>query len=297
MTTGVYPTHAMKDVDTFSSYLKDVSDYELLSREEEVELAKRIEEGDEEAKQKFINSNLRLVISIVKRYQGGGLSFLDLVQEGNKALISAANKFDYRKGYKFSTYATYWIKLTVRRAIIDKGRAIRLPVHVREKVYELEKAYWKHMCNNEGSEPSLDELADKTTLDKDEIGFLQEISYFENICSLDAPIAEADMFALLDSIEEERNTSLDKFVSLDSTGHDLRKILKEVLTSREQTVIEMRYGLFDGKERTLHQIGRHFDLSRERIRQIEEEALSKLREYLVESEQFDVFIDFSIFDK
>lgn len=254
-------------------YLKEIGNYPLLTMEEEVELAKRIEEGDEAAKQLLAESNLRLVVSIAKRYVGRGLSFLDLIQEGNLGLIKAVDKFDYSKGFKFSTYATWWIRQAITRSIADQSRTIRIPVHMSEiinKTYRVSRTLLQEL----GREPTEQELADAMDMTIDKVREVLKIS--SDPISLDIPIGEEEDSHLGDFIKDENILGPEESATY-SILRDQISMLLDTLTEREQRVLILRFGLTDGRTRTLEEVGKEFNVTRERIRQIEAKALRKLR--------------------
>ena len=253
--------------------LKEIGKVSLLSAEEEIELAKRMEEGDEEAKKRLAEANLRLVVSIAKRYVGRGLLFLDLIQEGNLGLIKAVEKFDYRKGYKFSTYATWWIRQAITRAIADQARTIRIPVHMVETINKLIRVS-RQLLQELGREPSPEEIAEVLKMPEERVREILKIS--QEPVSLETPIGEEEDSHLGDFIQDDNVP-----VPADAAAFTLlREQLNEVLstlTEREQKVLRLRFGLDDGRQRTLEEVGREFNVTRERIRQIEAKALRKLR--------------------
>ena len=259
--------------DPVRMYLREIGKIPLLSYEEELELAKRVLENDEEAKRKLSESNLRLVVSIAKKYVGRGLLFLDLIQEGNMGLIKAVEKFDYTKGYKFSTYATWWIRQAITRAIADQARTIRIPVHMVETINKLIRTS-RHLLQQLGREPSTEELAAELEMPIDKVIEIQKIA--QDPVSLETPIGEEEDSHLGDFIPDD-----DSPAPQDSAAYTLLKEqLNEVmntLTPREAKVLRLRFGLEDGKARTLEEVGREFKVTRERIRQIEAKALRKLR--------------------
>ena len=259
--------------DPVRMYLREIGKIPLLSYEEELELAKKILDGDEEARQKLSESNLRLVVSIAKKYLGRGMLFLDLIQEGNMGLIKAVEKFDYTKGYKFSTYATWWIRQAITRAIADQARTIRIPVHMVETINKLIRTS-RHLLQQLGREPSPEELAKELDMPIEKVMEIQKIA--QDPVSLETPIGEEDDSHLGDFIQDD-----DSPAPQDSAAYTLLKEqLEEVmntLTPREAKVLRLRFGLDDGKARTLEEVGREFDVTRERIRQIEAKALRKLR--------------------
>ena len=259
--------------DPVSMYLKEIGRIPLLSSEEEIELAKRMEEGDEEAKKKLSEANLRLTVSIAKRYSGRGMQFLDLIQEGNLGLIKAVEKFDYRKGYKFSTYATWWIRQSITRAIADQARTIRIPVHMVETMNRVNRTS-RRLLQEYGREPTPEEIAEAMNLPVERVLEISKIS--QEPVSLETPIGEEEDSHLGDFIQDEHIP-----VPADEAAHTLlREQLEKVmdtLSEREQKVLALRFGLEDGKPHTLEEVGREFQVTRERIRQIEAKALRKLR--------------------
>ena len=259
--------------DPVRMYLREIGKIPLLTYDEELDLAKRILEGDEEAKQKLAESNLRLVVSIAKKYVGRGMMFLDLIQEGNMGLIKAVEKFDYTKGYKFSTYATWWIRQAITRAIADQARTIRIPVHMVETINKLIRNS-RHLLQQNGREPTVEELSKEMEMPVDKVVEIQKIA--QDPVSLETPIGEEDDSHLGDFIQDD-----DSPAPQDSAAYTLlREQLEEVmntLTPREAKVLKLRFGLEDGKARTLEEVGREFMVTRERIRQIEAKALRKLR--------------------
>ena len=259
--------------DPVRMYLKEIGRIPLLSSEEEIELAKRMEEGDEEAKKKLSEANLRLTVSIAKRYSGRGMQFLDLIQEGNLGLIKAVEKFDYRKGYKFSTYATWWIRQSITRAIADQARTIRIPVHMVETMNRVNRTS-RRLLQEYGREPTPEEIAEAMNLPVEHVLEISKIS--QEPVSLETPIGEEEDSHLGDFIQDEHIP-----VPADEAAHTLlREQLEKVmdtLSEREQKVLALRFGLEDGKPHTLEEVGREFQVTRERIRQIEAKALRKLR--------------------
>ncbi|MDY5884496.1 MAG: RNA polymerase sigma factor RpoD [Roseburia sp.] len=259
--------------DPVRMYLKEIGKVPLLSAEEEIELAKRMELGDQEAKKRLAEANLRLVVSIAKRYVGRGMLFLDLIQEGNLGLIKAVEKFDYRKGYKFSTYATWWIRQAITRAIADQARTIRIPVHMVETINKLIRVS-RQLLQELGREPSPEEIAAEMNMPVERVREILKIS--QEPVSLETPIGEEEDSHLGDFIQDENVP-----VPADAAAFTLLKEqLEEVLgtlTEREQKVLTLRFGLEDGRARTLEEVGKEFNVTRERIRQIEAKALRKLR--------------------
>ena len=259
--------------DPVRMYLKEIGQIKLLSLEEEGELADRIMAGDEEAKNTLAEANLRLVVSIAKRYVGRGMLFLDLIQEGNIGLMKAVDKFDVSKGYKFSTYATWWIRQAITRAIADQARTIRVPVHMVETINKLARVQ-RQLTLELNREPSEDELAKKMGTSVEKVREIYKIS--QDPVSLETPIGEEDDSHLGDFIKDERNLSPEEFATNEMLKEEISQVL-ETLTEREEKVIRLRFGLEDGKPRTLEEVGQMFGVTRERIRQIEAKALRKLR--------------------
>lgn len=259
--------------DPVRMYLREIGKISLLTPEEEVELAKRVEEGDEEAKKKLIEANLRLVVSIAKKYIGRGLSFLDLIQEGNLGLIRAVEKFDYRKGFKFSTYATWWIRQAITRAIADQARTIRIPVHMVETINKLIRVS-RQLVQQLGREPTIEEIAQALGLPPEKVEDIQRIA--QEPVSLETPIGEEEDSQLGDFLEDKESPNPEDATA----GQLLREQLEEMLgelTEREREVLRLRFGLEDGHAHTLEEVGKRFNVTRERIRQIEAKALRKLR--------------------
>jgi len=259
--------------DPIRMYLKEIGKIPLLSTEEEIELAKRMEKGDEEARKKLAEANLRLVVSIAKRYAGRGMQFLDLIQEGNLGLIKAVEKFDYRKGYKFSTYATWWIRQAITRAIADQARTIRIPVHMVETINRLIRTS-RQMVQELGREPTPEELAKKLDMPVERVREIKKIS--QDPVSLETPIGEEEDSHLGDFIQDD-NVMVPADQATFTLLHEQLMESLETLTEREQQVLRLRFGLDDGRPRTLEEVGRVFHVTRERIRQIEAKALRKLR--------------------
>lgn len=254
-------------------YLKEIGNYPLLTMTDEVELAKRILDGDDAAKQMLAESNLRLVVSIAKRYVGRGLSFLDLIQEGNLGLIKAVEKFDYTKGYKFSTYATWWIRQAITRSIADQSRTIRIPVHMSEVINKTYRVS-RNLLQELGREPSEQELADAMNLPIEKVREILKVS--ADPISLDTPIGEEDDSHLGDFIRDDTVMGPEDAASYSILRDQITRLL-DTLTDREQKVLVLRFGLKDGRSRTLEEVGKEFNVTRERIRQIEAKALRKLR--------------------
>ncbi|MEE3308308.1 RNA polymerase sigma factor RpoD [Sharpea azabuensis] len=264
----------VKISDPVKMYLKEIGTVDLLTQEEEVELARKIQEGDEEAKKKLAAANLRLVVSIAKRYVGRGMLFLDLIQEGNMGLIKAVEKFDYTKGFKFSTYATWWIRQAITRAIADQARTIRIPVHMVETINKLTRVQ-RQLIQELGREPTAEEIADNMEgMTPEKVRDIQKIS-LEPV-SLETPIGEEDDSHLGDFLEDEGAMSPDDYASNELLKDELNEVLLE-LTDREEKVLRLRFGLDDGRTRTLEEVGKEFNVTRERIRQIEAKALRKLK--------------------
>ena len=260
--------------DPVKMYLKEIGRVELLSHDEEISLAKRILDGDEDAKKKLAAANLRLVVSIAKRYVGRGMLFLDLIQEGNMGLIKAVEKFDYTKGFKFSTYATWWIRQAITRAIADQARTIRIPVHMVETINKLTRVQ-RQLIQELGREPSAEEISEKMDgMTPEKVREIQKIS-LEPV-SLETPIGEEDDSHLGDFIEDEGAMSPDDYAANELLKDELNEVLLE-LTDREEKVLRLRFGLDDGRTRTLEEVGKEFNVTRERIRQIEAKALRKLK--------------------
>ena len=259
--------------DPVRMYLKEIGKVPLLSAEEEIELAKRMENGDEAAKKRLAEANLRLVVSIAKRYVGRGMLFLDLIQEGNLGLIKAVEKFDYRKGYKFSTYATWWIRQAITRAIADQARTIRIPVHMVETINKLIRVS-RQLLQELGREPTPEEIADKMDMSVERVREILKIS--QEPVSLETPIGEEEDSHLGDFIQDDNVPVPADAAAFTLLKEQLVEVLS-TLTDREQKVLRLRFGLDDGRARTLEEVGKEFNVTRERIRQIEAKALRKLR--------------------
>ena len=259
--------------DPVRMYLKEIGQIKLLTMDEELKLADRINAGDEEAKTILAEANLRLVVSIAKRYVGRGMQFLDLIQEGNIGLMKAVEKFDVTKGYKFSTYATWWIRQAITRAIADQARTIRVPVHMVETINKLSRIQ-RQLTLELNREPSEEELAKKMGMSIDKVREIYKIS--QEPVSLETPIGEEDDSHLGDFIKDERNVSPEEYATNEMLKDEIASVLL-TLTEREEKVIRLRFGLEDGKSRTLEEVGQMFGVTRERIRQIEAKALRKLR--------------------
>lgn len=263
----------IKVSDPVRMYLKEIGRVDLLTADEEVELAKRIEAGDELAKQELAEANLRLVVSIAKRYVGRGMTFLDLIQEGNMGLMKAVEKFDYTKGFKFSTYATWWIRQAITRAIADQARTIRIPVHMVETINKLVRIQ-RSLLQDLGREPTPEEIGAEMDLPTEKVRDILKIA--QEPVSLETPIGEEDDSHLGDFIEDEGALSPEDYTSSSLLREQLEDVL-DTLTDREENVLRLRFGLDDGNIRTLEQVGKVFGVTRERIRQIEAKALRKLR--------------------
>ena len=259
--------------DPVRMYLKEIGKVPLLSADEEIELAKKMEKGDEEAKKKLCEANLRLVVSIAKRYVGRGMLFLDLIQEGNLGLIKAVDKFDWRKGYKFSTYATWWIRQAITRSIADQARTIRIPVHMVETINKLIRVS-RQLLQEYGREPSPDEIAAEMDISEEKVREILKIA--QEPVSLETPIGEEEDSHLGDFIPDEEVPAPAEAAAFSMLKEQLVEVL-DTLTEREQKVLKLRFGLEDGRARTLEEVGKQFDVTRERIRQIEAKALRKLR--------------------
>ena len=259
--------------DPVRMYLKEIGKVPLLSAEEEIELAQRMEEGDQEAKKRLAEANLRLVVSIAKRYVGRGMLFLDLIQEGNLGLIKAVEKFDYRKGYKFSTYATWWIRQAITRAIADQARTIRIPVHMVETINKLIRVS-RQLLQELGRDPTPEEIAAEMNMPVDRVREILKIS--QEPVSLETPIGEEEDSHLGDFIPDEGASEPSEAASFTLLQEQLVDVLS-TLTPREEKVLKLRFGIEDGRPRTLEEVGKEFNVTRERIRQIEAKALRKLR--------------------
>ncbi|MBQ6661370.1 MAG: RNA polymerase sigma factor RpoD [Lachnospiraceae bacterium] len=264
--------NAMSD-DPVKQYLREIGNFGLLSVDEEIELATKILDGDKEAKRRLTEANLRLVVSIAKRYVGRGLSFLDLIQEGNLGLIKAVDKFDYTKGYKFSTYATWWIRQAITRSIADQSRTIRIPVHMSEVINKTYRVS-RNLLQELGREPTEAELAEAMNMPVEKVREVLKIS--ADPISMDTPIGEEDDSHLGDFIKDEQTPGPEEATSYMMLQEQIEKLLN-TLTDRERRVLKLRFGLIDGRQRTLEEVGKEFNVTRERIRQIEAKALRKLR--------------------
>ena len=259
--------------DPVRMYLREIGKIPLLTFDEELDLAKKILEGDEDAKKKLAESNLRLVVSIAKKYVGRGMLFLDLIQEGNMGLIKAVEKFDYTKGFKFSTYATWWIRQAITRAIADQARTIRIPVHMVETINKLIRTS-RHLLQQLGREPTPEEIAEEMEIPVEKVAEIQKIA--QDPVSLETPIGEEDDSHLGDFIQDEDSPAPHDAASYTLLKEQLEEVMS-TLTPREAKVLKLRFGLEDGKSRTLEEVGSQFNVTRERIRQIEAKALRKLR--------------------
>ena len=271
--TKILSQEGLQVEDPVRMYLKEIGQIPLLDLDTETELARKMYEGDEDAKNRLVESNLRLVVSIAKRYMGKGMVLLDLIQEGNLGLMKAVEKFDYTKGYKFSTYATWWIRQSISRAIADQSRTIRIPVHMVETIHKVSRSQ-RQLLQEYGREATSDEIAADIGMNADKVREIMKIS--QDTVSLETPIGEADDSHLSDFIpDDDTPTPVDE-----ASYHILREQLGEVLhtlTPREEMVLKLRFGLVDGRTRTLEEVGQEFNITRERIRQIEAKALRKLR--------------------
>ncbi len=254
-------------------YLKEIGRVPLLTAEREKELAERMMEGDEDAKVELVEANLRLVVSIAKRYVGRGMFFLDLIQEGNMGLMKAVDKFDYTKGYKFSTYATWWIRQAITRAIADQARTIRIPVHMVETIHKVSRIS-RQLLQENGREPTADEIGERISMSPEKVREIMKIA--QDPVSLETPIGEEEDSHLGDFIPDDDTPSPAEATSTSILREELERQL-HTLTPREEHVIKLRFGLYDGRTRTLEEVGKEFDITRERIRQIEAKALRKLR--------------------
>ncbi len=259
--------------DPVKIYLKEIGRVPLLTSEEEIELAKKIQEGDKEAKKRLAEANLRLVVSIAKRYGGRGMSFLDLIQEGNLGLIKAVEKFDYTKGFKFSTYATWWIRQSITRAIADQARTIRIPVHMVETITKVKKAS-STLLHQNGRDPTAEEIAEELDMPVDKVREIMRIA--QDPVSLETPIGEEEDSHLGDFIPDDNAPEPTEAASQVLLKEQINQVLG-TLTEREEKVLRLRFGLEDGRSRTLEEVGQMFNVTRERIRQIEAKALRKLR--------------------
>ncbi|HHV26247.1 MAG TPA: RNA polymerase sigma factor RpoD [Tissierellia bacterium] len=269
----IKPPKGISVDDPVRMYLKEIGKIPLLKAEEEVELAKRMEAGDEVAKSRLAEANLRLVVSIAKRYVGRGMLFLDLIQEGNLGLMKAVEKFDYKKGYKFSTYATWWIRQAITRAIADQARTIRIPVHMVETINKLMRVS-RQLVQELGRDPTPEEIAKEMNMDVEKVRDIMKIA--QEPVSLETPIGEEEDSHLGDFIPDDEAQAPAEAATFTLLKEQLLDVL-DTLTPREQKVLRLRFGLDDGRARTLEEVGKEFDVTRERIRQIEAKALRKLR--------------------
>ncbi len=273
--------------DPVKMYLKEIGRVDLLDPKDEPEIARRIQEGDEEAKRKLIAANLRLVVSIAKKYVGRGMLFLDLIQEGNMGLVKAVEKFDYTKGFKFSTYATWWIRQAITRAIADQARTIRIPVHMVETINKLTRIQ-RQLVQDLGRDPSAEEIAERMeNITPEKVREIQKIA-LEPV-SLETPIGEEDDSHLGDFIEDKEALSPDEYANNQLLKDEINNVLQG-LTEREEKVLRLRFGLYDGRTRTLEEVGKEFNVTRERIRQIEAKALRKLK-HPTRSKRLKDFVD------
>lgn len=260
--------------DSVRMYLKEIGRVPLLSADEEVNLALRIQQGDQEAKQELAEANLRLVVSIAKRYVGRGMQFLDLIQEGNMGLMKAVEKFDHTKGFKFSTYATWWIRQAITRAIADQGRTIRIPVHMIETINKIKKASRIHLQET-GKEPTADYLAKTVEMPVEKVKNILEMN--QDPISLETPVGSEDDSELGDFVEDDKFLNPHEATVRSVLKEKLNEVLKKELNEREEQVLRLRYGLDDGAPKTLEEVGKIFEVTRERIRQIEVKAINKLK--------------------
>ncbi len=273
--------------DPVRMYLKEIGKVSLLDADKELEIAERMTNGDETAKQMLIEANLRLVVSIAKRYVGKGMFFLDLIQEGNLGLMKAVEKFDYTKGYKFSTYATWWIRQAITRAIADQARTIRIPVHMVETIHKVSR-YQRQLLQELGHEASADEVAEKIGMSPEKVREIMKIA--QDPVSLETPIGEEEDSHLGDFIPDDDSPAPQDAASYAMLREQIREVL-HTLTPREEQVLKLRYGLEDGRTHTLEEVGKKFNITRERIRQIEAKALRKLR-HPSRSKRLKDFLDF-----
>jgi len=282
-----YSSNTSRINDPVKMYLKEIGRVPLLNPEDEPEIARRIQAGDEEAKRILISANLRLVVSIAKKYVGRGMLFLDLIQEGNMGLVKAVEKFDYTKGFKFSTYATWWIRQAITRAIADQARTIRIPVHMVETINKLTRIQ-RQLVQDLGREPTAEEIAEKMeNITPEKVREIQKIA-LEPV-SLETPIGEEDDSHLGDFIEDENALSPDQYANNELLKDEINMVLQG-LTEREEKVLRLRFGLYDGRTRTLEEVGKEFNVTRERIRQIEAKALRKLK-HPTRSKRLRDFVD------
>ena len=268
------PEHVL-EIDSVQNYLREIGKYPLLNFKEEKDLAKRVEKGDKSARNKLVRSNLRLVVSIAKKYIGRGLDLLDLIEEGNTGLIRAVEKFDYTRGYKFSTYATWWIRQAITRAIADQARTIRIPVHMVETINKLIRTQ-RRLVQELGREPLPEEIAAEMDMDLDKVTHILKIN--QDIVSIDAPVGEEDDSQLSDFLPDEDTLSPQEAATYQLLREHVKEVL-QFLTPREQKILKMRFGLEDSRSYTLEEVGQEFGVTRERIRQIEAKALTKLKKH------------------
>jgi len=274
------------NINDIQTYLRQIGEYEILSEDEEKKLFQELKAGNSAARDEIIDRNLKLVVAIAKKYKGSGLQFMDLIQEGAFGLMAAVDKFNVDLGYKFSTYATYWIRQAITKAIINKGRAIRLPAHINDKYYKLRQTE-KLLSNELGREPKIEELADRLHMDVLEVKNLFDMGQY--LISLDTPVSEEDDDCLIDFVEDKHFVSPAAAVAKMDLKEQLFKVM-DSLEEREKEVLIKRYGLLDGEPMTLEEIGKDMNLSRERIRQIEEKALRKMRNP-IRSNQLRAYMD------
>ena len=274
------------NINDIQTYLRQIGEYEILSEDEEKKLFQELKAGNSAARDEIIDRNLKLVVAIAKKYKGSGLQFMDLIQEGAFGLMAAVDKFNVDLGYKFSTYATYWIRQAITKAIINKGRAIRLPAHINDKYYKLRQTE-KLLSNELGREPKIEELADRLHMDVLEVKNLFDMGQY--LISLDTPVSEEDDDCLIDFVEDKHFVSPAAAVAKMDLKEQLFKVM-DSLEEREKEVLIKRYGLLDGEPMTLEEIGKDMNLSRERIRQIEEKALRKMRNP-IRSNQLKVYME------
>ncbi len=274
------------NINDIQTYLRQIGEYEILSEDEEKKLFQELKAGNSAARDEIIDRNLKLVVAIAKKYKGSGLQFMDLIQEGAFGLMAAIDKFNVDLGYKFSTYATYWIRQAITKAIINKGRAIRLPAHINDKYYKLRQTE-KLLSNELGREPKIEELADRLHMDVLEVKNLFDMGQY--LISLDTPVSEEDDDCLIDFVEDKHFISPAAAVAKMDLKEQLFKVM-DSLEEREKEVLIKRYGLLDGEPMTLEEIGKDMNLSRERIRQIEEKALRKMRNP-IRSNQLRAYMD------
>ncbi len=269
----ILSAEALPIEDHVKMYLKDIGRIELLTADEEIELAKKISEGNIEARNKLVEANLRLVVSIAKRYIGRGMGLLDLIQEGNSGLIKAVEKFDHTKGYKFSTYATWWIRQAITRALADQSRTIRIPVHMVETMHRIQRCS-RQILQEKGRDATVEEISELSGMSPEKVREIMQIA--QEPISIDSPVGEDEESSIGEFIADEASPEPDEIVGKTMLREQIGEVLK-TLTEREENVIRMRFGLDDGVPRTLEEVGKAFNITRERIRQIEAKALRKLR--------------------